>query len=203
MNKELKIVEFIRNNKDWENILGQKPYCITVSRDVMFGRNLVLLKYNQIESDFNNVIVRECRGIVLDEDTLEVVSHAFDKFGNYGESYCPEIDWKNCYVTEKLDGCVKFDTMIRTTSGDVTIKDICDNPGKYKVLSFNHDTQEIEPVPVEATSIKDDVGNWYNIELEDGRILTVTGNHRIWCNNLNCYRRVDDLGGSEDLTVIG
>lgn len=77
---------------------------MTISRDKMFGRNLVMLKYSQIDSDFKNEIVRECRGLILDEDTFEPVCVPFFKFGNYGESYCPEIDWKSCWVGEKLDG---------------------------------------------------------------------------------------------------
>ena len=77
---------------------------MTISRDKMFGRNLVILKYSQIDSDFKNEIVRECRGLILDEDTFEPVCVPFFKFGNYGESYCPEIDWKSCWVGEKLDG---------------------------------------------------------------------------------------------------
>lgn len=104
MRNTLKTIEFIRNNSNWEELFSQKPYCITVSRDAMFGRNLVLLKYNQMDSDFHNEIVRECRGLILDEDTFEPVCVPFFKFGNYGESYCPEIDWKNCWVGQKLDG---------------------------------------------------------------------------------------------------
>ena len=67
--------------------------------------NLVLLKYNQVESDFSKPIVRECRGLVLDEaDDWRVVCRAFDKFFNYGEPGAAEIDWGTARVQEKLDG---------------------------------------------------------------------------------------------------
>lgn len=72
--------------------------------------NLVLLKYG-IEAAFMNPMVRECRGIILDEAKgWEVVSRAFDKFGNHGEGYVPEIDWSTARVQEKLDGslCVLY-----------------------------------------------------------------------------------------------
>lgn len=104
--KKLNIQWFIEQEENWEQKLSEKPYCIQISRDKMFGRNLIMFKYNQIDSDFNIGLVRECRGLILDEDTNEVVCHAFDKFGNYGESYCPEIDWTSCYVTEKIDGSI-------------------------------------------------------------------------------------------------
>lgn len=102
--KKLAVQQFIEQHSDWEKLLQWKPYCMTISRDKMFGRNLVMLKYSQIDSDFKNEIVRECRGLILDEDTFEPVCVPFFKFGNYGESYCPEIDWKSCWVGEKLDG---------------------------------------------------------------------------------------------------
>lgn len=115
----MKVQEFIKTNGNWEEVLQLPPYCLKITRDHMFGRSLVMFKYNQIESDFNNEIVRECRGLILDENTFEVVSHAFDKFGNYGESYCPEIDWKSCYVTEKVDGSIcKF---VKMDNGGVLV----------------------------------------------------------------------------------
>lgn len=100
----LKVLEFIKAHKDWEELLSQAPYYIKVYRDVMFDHNLVMLKYNQLDSDFNEEIVRECRGLILDEDSLEPISVPFFKFGNYGESYCPEIDWESAVILEKRDG---------------------------------------------------------------------------------------------------
>jgi len=104
MKNKLRIQQFIEQNPDWEQKLQEKPYCITISRDMMFGRKLVMFKYSQIESDFHSELVRECRGLILDENTLEPVCVPFFKFGNYGESYCPKIDWTSCWVGEKLDG---------------------------------------------------------------------------------------------------
>ncbi len=104
MVNKLRIQWFIEQNPNWEEILKEKPYCLNITRDSLFGRNLIMFKYNQIESDFMNPLVRECRGLVLDEYTLEKVSIPFFKFGNYGEQYCPEINWKDCWVGEKIDG---------------------------------------------------------------------------------------------------
>ena len=101
--KKLNLQCFIERHPDWETLLGEPPYCVKISRETMFGRRLVMFKYSQFDSDFMNPLVRECRGIILDEDTFDVVSYAFDKFGNYGEPYCPEIDWKTARVGEKLD----------------------------------------------------------------------------------------------------
>lgn len=67
--------------------------------------NLVLLKYNQINSPMAEPIVQECRGLILDSDKdWAVVCRPFDKFFNYGEPNAASIDWESARVYEKLDG---------------------------------------------------------------------------------------------------
>lgn len=67
--------------------------------------NLVLFKYNQIESPMGDPLVQQCRGLVLDEaNNWEVVCRPFDKFFNYGEGHAAPIDWESARVQEKLDG---------------------------------------------------------------------------------------------------
>lgn len=104
MDNKLRIQWFIEQNPNWEEILKEKPYCFNITRDRMFERNLIMFKYNQIESDFSIPLVRECRGLILDEDTLEKVSVPFFKFFNAGEPNCADIDWKDCWVGSKKDG---------------------------------------------------------------------------------------------------
>jgi hypothetical protein len=73
--------------------------------------NLVHFKYSQIDSPMSEQIVRECRGIILDEDdNWAVVSRAFDKFFNYGDGHAAKIDWSTASVQEKCDGslCVVY-----------------------------------------------------------------------------------------------
>lgn len=104
MKNKLNIQRFIEQHSDWEKLLSEKPYCLSITRDVVCGQNLVMFKYSQIDSDMSLPLVKECRGIVLNEDTLDVVSCGFFKFFNYGEVNADDIDWSSCYCTEKLDG---------------------------------------------------------------------------------------------------
>ena len=98
---QLEIINFIKANPNWESILTEAPYFLKTKRDGDF----VLLKYDQIRSDMNIPIVRECRGIILDESNgYRTVCVPFFKFGNIGESYVPEIDWTTARIQEKLDG---------------------------------------------------------------------------------------------------
>jgi hypothetical protein len=67
--------------------------------------NLVQLKYSQIDSPMHEPIVRECRGVIVDEaDAWRVVCRPYDKFFNHGEPYAAPIDWPTAKVYEKLDG---------------------------------------------------------------------------------------------------
>jgi hypothetical protein len=79
-------------------------YAIKAKRSGPFPE-LVLLKYDQINSPMGERIVHECRGIILDEeDNWSVVGRAFDKFFNHGEGHASKIDWATAKVQEKLDG---------------------------------------------------------------------------------------------------
>lgn len=100
MGYKMNLLEFIKNNENWEEIIAKPPYCIKVKKD----EGYVILSYNQIDSDFYNPIVRECRGIILDEETFMPVCIPFYKFGNYGEGYVPDIDWETARTQEKVDG---------------------------------------------------------------------------------------------------
>jgi hypothetical protein len=82
----------------------QSAYAIPAKRHRLFP-NLVMLKYNQINSPMNELIVQQCRGIILDETNgWAAVSYPFDKFFNYGEPNAAGIDWPHAKVYEKLDG---------------------------------------------------------------------------------------------------
>lgn len=66
--------------------------------------NLVQFGYSMIDSPMGEPIVQECRGIILDKNTLEIVSIAFNKFFNIEEGHAAKINWDNAVVQEKLDG---------------------------------------------------------------------------------------------------
>jgi len=84
--------------------LTENPYNIKIKRHVKYP-NLVMFKYSQLNSDFSKKLVKEARGIILDEnDNWKVVSFPYIKFFNHGEKYAAKIDWGTTRVYEKLDG---------------------------------------------------------------------------------------------------
>jgi len=122
MKSKLDIQTFIEQHSDWEKLLSEKPYCLEIKRDKMFGKNLVLFKYNLIETSWEEGgnIVRESRGLVLDEDTLEPVVVPFFKFFNAGEIYADKIDWSTAKVTEKIDGSIC--KIVKLQDGNILIE---------------------------------------------------------------------------------
>lgn len=96
----LELRDFILSHENWEELLTTDPYNLKISRD----GDYIMFKYNQISSDFTIPLVREARGIIFRESDWGCVCEKFTKFGNYGESYCPDIDWATASVQEKVDG---------------------------------------------------------------------------------------------------
>jgi hypothetical protein len=100
----MELLNFLRNGGKPEELTAK--YAIKVTSHKKFP-NLLLFKYNQIDSPMGERIVQECRGIILDStDNWKVVSFAYEKFFNHGEGHAAPIDMSTAKVMEKLDGSI-------------------------------------------------------------------------------------------------
>lgn len=111
-----------------------------------------------------------------------------------------------CVVQPKLDGCLTGHSLIKTKKhGFRTIKDIVDNKLDVEVASLNLKNKRIEYNKIvnyfKNREIDESV-QWYEIETESGEKLQLTGNHKVYLPDLNCWRRVDELVGNENLMLI-
>ncbi|MFA5999994.1 MAG: hypothetical protein WC783_03395 [Candidatus Paceibacterota bacterium] len=96
--------------------------------------------------------------------------------------------------SEKLDGCLDENTLIETENdGQKTIKEICDTKYFKKIKAFDIISNNVVFKKIIGHSIRDNIDNWYLIELDNGKTLKVTADHKIWLPELNCYRDVKDL----------
>lgn len=97
----LETEKFIEEHKEnWLELLTKSPYNLKYNED----EDYVLLKYDMINSDFTQEIVKECRGLIIDKHTLKGVALSFFKFFNIQEPLHDEIDWKSAKTQEKVDG---------------------------------------------------------------------------------------------------
>lgn len=95
----MELLDFINSHENWKELLQQSPFFLKIKESDGF----VLLKYDQINSDFSLPIVQECRGIILNQHN-RIVCWPFYKFFNYGEPNAHIIDWSGAKVQEKIDG---------------------------------------------------------------------------------------------------
>ena len=100
----IKTLEFIRNNPDWRNLLTSAPYCLKIDEKSINDKDYILFKYDQIDSDLSNDIVKECRGLIFRMNDWKVVCFPFKKFFNYGEGQADKINFLTAKVQEKVDG---------------------------------------------------------------------------------------------------
>jgi hypothetical protein len=69
--------------------------------------DMVVLNYNQIESDKHNPIVQECRALILRKGSWEVLARSFDKFQNAGEDKnTADFPVSKARIEEKVDGSI-------------------------------------------------------------------------------------------------
>jgi hypothetical protein len=139
------------------------------------------------------------RSSLWDKASGKLISAGFRAFVNYGEQPDFEPLEANNRITAvtKMDGCCDENTILYTKDGEKTIKEICESEYFGKVKGYCHKTDNEIWVDVLAHSIKTNLNNWYELELENGRIIKLTGNHKVWLPELQCYRAVENLSGDE------
>lgn len=107
---ELDVINFIKENHNWKELLTADPYNLIVNEDADY----FLIRYNQLNSDFTQQIVKECRGLIVSKKTLQPVALSFIKFFNVQEPNAAKILWNTAKVQEKVDGSkilVWYDTI--------------------------------------------------------------------------------------------
>ena len=93
----LKVIEYIKENGLEKTLADFK----LKSRDY---DNKVLIKYDQIESSMGEAIVQECRGLILEKGTWNIMSLSFFKFFNAEEGHAAKVNWDTAKVLAKEDG---------------------------------------------------------------------------------------------------
>ena len=82
--------------------------------------------------------------------------------------------------------CLVGDTMIKTSNGDMKIKDIVDavkNGENIDVLTFNESTKELEYKKVEDGQLTKENANVIQLETEEGDFIKLTPDHKVYTEN--------------------
>ncbi len=186
--KSLIIYGLIKNY--WENI-GSKKVLILVP-----GKQLVSQMAGDLE-DYGMSTDKICRYTaegdreytgqnVIISNTAWILLHG---------KKLPEID------IVIVDECLRKGTLITTKNSQIPIEDICVGD---EVLSYNVETNIWEFKTVLQTFKNLHKSQSYDyflqIEMEDGRIIEVTPNHKIYTTNRG-YVRADELNEEDDIQL--
>ena len=97
----MRTLDLMKQHDNWREILTQAPYKLSIKEK----GDLVLLKYNQLESDMDSKIVQECRGVIINVKDMSVVCRPFDKFFNASQPQAATLIGK-IRAEEKVDGSI-------------------------------------------------------------------------------------------------
>ena len=131
------------------------------------------------------------------------MNHPFDTeinltFGQLKDIVNKALDGELELTREK---CIAGDNIIHTEkNGDISIAEFVDNNIVDKVLSFNEETGKNEYMNVMASFNNDITDEWLEIELEDGKTIQVTPNHRMYVENIG-YVEAKDLTEDMELKI--
>ena len=182
--------------REFEGVKGERLRTVKLRGQLSQGLLLPVLWDDELAMEGGGSVVVNTEGYLRQVELTEDVSEflgilkweapipaqlAGQVKGNF-PSFIPKTDQERC---------LSEDTLIETTAGNKKIKDIIIGD---KVLSFNHATNETEFKKVLDTSVMSrKKTGWFKITLKSGKTMVVTHNHKIWIDNLNCYRNVADL----------
>ncbi len=94
----------------------------------------------------------------------------------------------------KMHGCVDKDTLIETKEhGQLRIQEIVEKRLKLHIKAYDTNLNKEVWAKVDDYYFLPNDGDWYEIELEDGSKVEITGNNPVWLPELECYRKVEDL----------
>ena len=180
--------EFLRKSchRTMNNIEGFRIRTVKFKKQLSQGLVLSLDFEAELGDD-----VTEKLGVMLWEDPI--LSKVQEEIIGHFPWFIPKTD---------AERCLSGDILLITNNGSMPIKDICESIEPIQVLTLNHLTYEFEYCDVINRSIMRNNHNWFLIETEHGYTIKCTKNHRIWCENLQCYRRADQLDGSDIMYIV-
>lgn len=98
--------------------------------------------------------------------------------------------------------CISGDSIIYTENhGEMTIENFVSNMVDDKILSYNQETGQNEYMDVISREDNDVTDEWLEIELEDGKTIQVTPNHRMYVEGIG-YIQAKDLTEDMELKVV-
>ena len=96
-----------------------------------------------------------------------------------------------CYSSNEVNPCLDADSLI--LMGDRSLKKLRDIRVGDIVATYDHDKGELSTKPLLWNLPINIANEYYRCEFDDGTVLNVVANHRVYSVDKRCYTRVTDL----------
>ena len=100
----MQVQDYLRSGKSLEDLTTEYG----IKTNICEALGVVSLNYNQINSDMSLKIPQECRGLILEIGSWDIVSRSFNKFFNLDEPQGIIVrngfNWENSKALVKMDG---------------------------------------------------------------------------------------------------
>jgi len=98
MTKLLQVQEFLKSGKTLDVLKLEHG----INYNIQNGK--VSLNYDQIDSRESDTLACQCRGLVIEENSWNIIACPMFRFFNYGQGSAADIDFNNARLLLKLDG---------------------------------------------------------------------------------------------------
>lgn len=95
------LLTLIKEKPNWIQLLYLQGVKFTIDN---YEKPKYLFCTYDYNCKFDEEFTKQCRGSLIDLEKMEYICRPFDKFFNYGENHCDDIDFSTAKIREKLDG---------------------------------------------------------------------------------------------------
>lgn len=100
------------------------------------------------------------------------------------------------------NGCLDYNTILETDKGPIKIGEIVEKRIFCNLKAFDIEKNQIILTPIKNFFINENNYDWYELETDDGKVLKVTENHKVWLPKLKCWKKVKDLNIEDEFEIL-
>jgi hypothetical protein len=153
--------------------------------------------YNLVKEHYNN----KNNSLLTEGGAYGHLAHPFDDnnltFGDFKEMITQTLSGEIINHGPVEEKCVHGDTIIIVDNKKQKIRDIVDNNLGEEIYSYNIETKEYSNQPIMHRYNNGITEDWFELILENGNEIKLTGSHRVLTNN--GYKKVIDLLEGDDI----
>jgi len=200
--------------KDFHDLLDKLANRELTGNDAVYAVGNMIGTFEQSDWPILTAILNKKLTIGLSKTTFEKLTGTSLQAADFAVTLaCHLEDVKNVnpidgtwYASRKVDGCVSGDTIVELENGVcLPIAEVVEKQMKCKIKSFDETTGKIvySDIVDWMHNVEDSdpaQKQWYEIELENGKTLKITGNDSVYVKNKG-WVKVENLTNDDELLL--